>query len=108
MRVRVEGQRLVTKEVLGRLKRTIRRLKTSCPLRRDMLVSIEHMPGLHGQAWVTADGVALVRLDASKCRYCVADTLSHEWAHLMVPKATHGPAWGLAYSRCYRACQATT
>lgn len=35
------------------------------------------------------------------------DTLIHEWAHTLswdtAPTSHHGPAWGRAYARCYRA-----
>jgi hypothetical protein len=35
------------------------------------------------------------------------DTLVHEWAHLLVwdavQESDHGPIWGVAYARCYRA-----
>ena len=31
------------------------------------------------------------------------DTLIHEWAHAYSGDFTHGPQWGLAYARAYRA-----
>ncbi len=40
-------------------------------------------------------------------RSAMRETLVHEWAHCVVwnaaPRRSHGPLWGVAYSKCYEA-----
>ena len=51
------------------------------------------------------EGHYVVRLCREMDEATMLDTLAHEWAHAMTWRKTkidHGPAWGKAYSRCYR------
>ena len=58
--------------------------------------------------WGTCNRVPgryIIEIDSS-LRPCLATRiLIHEWAHTLSWDAEddHGPAWGVAYSRCYRA-----
>ena len=49
----------------------------------------------------------LIRLARRQSFALWADTLLHEWAHVLTFHGTdgdvHGPEWGLAYARLYRA-----
>jgi hypothetical protein len=46
----------------------------------------------------------ILRIRSGQSHTALMDALIHEWAHSLTPRnADHGPAWGLAYARCYRA-----
>lgn len=100
--VSIENPTAIPQATLRKLKRTLGRLKRRCGLPVDVVVRFKRSSRYHGQAWYEG-GVGYILLDSSRCAVCVEDTLVHEWAHLMVPKANHGPSWGAAFARAYTA-----
>lgn len=75
----------------------------------DGLIESEHARALTSQAgngW-------LIQLDRRLTGFALADTIVHEWAHMLAPSANHedhlatcgghGPQWGVEFSRAYRA-----
>lgn len=49
---------------------------------------------------------ASVCLEAALTEREAVDALVHEVAHILADTDGHGPRWGVAYARCYRAVEA--
>lgn len=86
----------------------LRALRAECPVDRPVRVRLEHRHRRHyGHCNPTRDGkgftitVVAKRATANEMR----DTIVHEWAHAMAwgAETDHGPEWGVAYARAYRA-----
>jgi hypothetical protein len=97
-----ENPTAIPQATLRKLQLTLGRLRKSCGLPVDVVVRLRRSSKYHGQAWMQ-DGVGRIDLDPTRCVACLKDTLVHEWAHLMRPKANHGPAWGAAFAKAYSA-----
>lgn len=90
----------------------IEELRKMCPLREKLSISIGQ---IEQAAWGWARWNAKldrfeIKIDHRQSMRDVMDVLIHEWAHVMVWDASegkefkgHGPLWGVAYARCYRA-----
>lgn len=90
----------------------LRALEEECPLNAPAMVSVGPIPGaLWGLTWWDEGlGVYVIMIDGRQPMHAIVSTLEHEWAHAMVWDATqrpeddgHGPLWGVAQARCYRA-----
>ena len=91
-----------------------RRLRQNVPCRWPVLIHLRR--GMRGSGEF---GCAYPALISRKKKHCIVieieesltgqeaiDTLIHEYAHAVAWNrrgSDHGPAWGEAYSRCYRA-----
>ena len=86
-------------------------LKAECPLNADAAVVVHLTPGYWGYCfWNEAAGVYEIHINSRQAMHSIIDTLIHEWAHAMVWDSSrdevygdHGPIWGVAQARCYRA-----
>lgn len=81
-------------------------LTEKCPLTQT--VTIERRPLLwYGHIHCAIEGATIAIRDIAD-EWEAIETLMHEWAHAMNrnddPDATltHGPAWGVAFARCYQ------
>lgn len=90
----------------------IRTLATECPLNAGFQVQLMEIDAaVWGMTWWDEDQwLYRIQIDARQPMHAVIDTLIHEWAHAMVWDASvderydaHGPIWGVAYARAYRA-----
>lgn len=86
----------------------LRALRAECPVDRPVRVRLEHtLAEKFGSCNETRNGkgftitVFTKGSSASELR----DTIVHEWAHAMAwgSETEHGPEWGVAYARAYRA-----
>jgi hypothetical protein len=86
-------------------------LATQCPLGAPAeirLVDLGTLGAWGRTEWLQDRGCWSLLL-AESDEPVLRDTLIHEWAHALVSKAggpledSHGPFWGVAYARCYRA-----
>lgn len=86
-------------------------LAASAPLDGPVLIQVLELDGCWGRAWWDErKGSYRIQLDSSipgPGSDWAIDTLIHEWAHCLVVGAckedSHGPLWGVAHARCYRA-----
>jgi hypothetical protein len=106
MKIRVSGQERISAKARRMLWTRLKRLGRACHLERDLWVQIKPDKKYHGQAWKSRR-LARITLTPVECEECVQDTLTHEWAHLMQEgsEEPHGPGWGVAYAKCYRAAE---
>jgi hypothetical protein len=89
----------------------LRHLGETCPLNANVAVQITPLEGLWGScSWRPAWGVYHIQIDPRQPMHAIVETLIHEWAHAMVWDASqreeddqHGPLWGVAQARAYRA-----
>ncbi len=90
----------------------IQELRSQCPLRAKLAISIgEIKTAAWGWTrWNEKLDRFEIRIDHRQSMRDILDILIHEWAHAMVWDASegaefrgHGPLWGVAYARCYRA-----
>lgn len=86
-------------------------LAAEAPLDGPVLIQVLELEGVWGMAWWDEQmGSYRIQLDISipgPGADWAIDTLIHEWAHCLVVGAckedSHGPIWGVAQARCYRA-----
>jgi len=93
-------------------KTAVRALEAECPLNAPAMVSVGRIDGdFWGlTSWVPSLGLYRIQIESRQPLQAIIDTLQHEWAHAMVWDASegpeydsHGPLWGVAQARCYRA-----
>ena len=77
-----------------------------------MVVRRQSAPRVHGDrvAGSTAHQPRryLIIIERALSRAETVDTILHEWAHAYSGDFTHGPQWGAAYARAYRAFHGCT
>lgn len=92
-------------------------LMDQCPLSHPVIISRTSttQDGVWGDTWWDVKAqVYRMRIHNTQSQRETRGTLMHEWAHAMVWKATqrpedklHGPMFGVAWARCYRALLST-
>lgn len=90
-------------------------LAKQCPLNATLHIEIRSLEDRWAYTgWNEAKGRYEIRIDPAQPMHSLLDSLIHEWAHAMVWDATqreederHGPLWGVAWARCYRALLST-
>ena len=80
-------------------------LRRHFPATAPVVVRRKKLKGDCGQCW--CDGKRFfVEINRAQCYALVADTLLHEWAHVLTLHGNdtnaHGEEWGLMYARLYR------
>lgn len=89
-------------------RRMVARLRAILPVpRRQVTVRRQPSPRMHqhlvhGHTQEQGRGM-VITLEVALSPAETEDTLIHEWAHAFSGDFTHGPQWGLAYARAYRA-----
>ena len=84
-------------------------LSVETPLDAPLVLQIVRLKGAWGQSWWNPrTGRYHIQLDPRIPSFDWAVyMLAHEWAHCLVAGAAgakaHGPLWGVAFARCYRA-----
>lgn len=115
-RIRVDGDRKLVRQI-ARLKACKRRLARRCPAAHPVRVRLAHLPkDLWGDCHLVTPRKGRpyfqVRLALHQDEASMRATLAHEWAHALAwwvdGKQDHGPGWGVALARCYRAAEQTT
>lgn len=61
-----------------------------------------HTQRVHGHTTEQGRGM-VITLEVALSYAETEDTLIHEWAHAFSGDFSHGPQWGMAYARAYRA-----
>ena len=86
----------------------LRALRAECPVDRPVRVRLEHtLAEKFGSCNLTQDekGFTITVFTRGSSASELRDTIVHEWAHAMVwgAETKHGPEWGVAFARAYRA-----
>ncbi len=97
-----------------KFERVANALAEQCPLNAPVRLTVRKIPSYWGYtAWNEA-GYYEIHIAGGQPMYALLDTLVHEWAHAMVYDAAqhpdmdlHGPLWGVAWARAYRALTST-
>lgn len=103
---------LATQDTPNPLLHAIGVLNEHCPLNASIKVEfLEIDAAVWGWTWWDPiEGMYHIQVDNRQPLHSMLNTLAHEWAHAMVWDASlragddaHGPLWGVAWARCYRA-----
>lgn len=80
-------------------------LRQRCPVGHPVTIQVKDADGYHGYA-ERRSGRFFIVISEDLSPEAAEDTLIHEWAHLMtwgMEDDMHGPLWGQAYAKAYRA-----
>lgn len=85
----------------------LRHLNRYCPTKSKVIVLFEEVKddALGFTAYNETRDTFVITIDKRLCYYMKANTLAHEWGHVITwneDADDHGEVWGKAYARCYR------